>query len=816
MPKLVLKNDSEIVSEFTFKKSKPIYLIGSDEQNDFVIHDKNVAIKHLKIECIQNSWYVEDLNTQSGTSLNGKPMLNKEQIVQGDEIAIGQHYLILENLADDNLDDPESSFNMSDDGTKIDIIGEDDFDEIYKKPVENFEPTEQNFEMSSPDTSEFYQFQDLEPATETIENNVNQQTTSNGISHFSLLVIYGPYVGNKYPLKYGENKIGRDNTLNDIVIRNDESGILDPSISRRHATVNYKNGKFYVSDKRSKTRTFVNQVKLGDAEDCSANEGDEIEIVSDQKSTIFRIVHNDHENLKTPRKAGIWWIRNSYRVSLGLSFLFAAIALVAISGALKSHFLDNKTIESVSFIEETWYLNEGLNQAPNTEEFQNLNLAVADLNGDGKLNVIFSNSLGNLQILDGTSKKELWENTQLQVMPGTTISLADLNQNGLLDIILTCTDMRVRALDGSNGAEIWLSPLLGESIVGTPVIDDFNNDNIQDILIATRSGQLTIGYGNVLSVNWQKIETELELSSIPTAYDWNEDGYAEIFAGTKNGKLLVISGKNGELDKVYDFEEIIGSEDKSDFEITRELAAPIGITRSKNSEKVHLIFSTNQGEHLGVEAVSFNKLFYEKLHHKHNLEQLTFSPAIGEISGSGQSNAALVSNQMLKVINLETRKTDWEYFAADNDYLVSPAVLADFNKDDAADVVASSISGTIFIFDGSDGKIIERIQSNQNPVTSPLLIADLGADGLLDLIYRRQDGHIYKSQTNSTITPGGVVWGQRFGNASNTCELTYKPEGLTSNLLVATFSGLLFLIVGGITHSAKSKRIIKMQESIRT
>lgn len=821
MPKLVLKKNLEIIDEFTFKKSKLIYLIGSDEQNDFVIHDEKVAIKHLKIECIQNSWYVEDLNTKSGTSLNGKPMLNKEQIVQSDELAIGKHHLIFENLAADSLDDSETYFNMSEGDIKIDIIGEDDFADVYnkpeEKPVESFKPTEQAFELNSQETSEFYQFEDLAPETATIESNSNSQnqTSSKDASPFSLLAIYGPYIGNKYPLKYGETKIGRDNTLNDIIIRNDESGILDPSISRRHATVNYKNGKFYVSDKRSKTRTFVNQVKLGEAEDYPANEGDEIEIVSDQKSTIFRIVRNEHEVLKPPQKAGIWWIRNSNKLGLGLSLLFAAIALFAISGALKTHFLLNKTIEKLSFLEEIWYLDEGLNQTQNITGAQNLNLAVADLNGDGKLNVIFSNSFGNIQVLDGGSKKELWQNTQIQVMPGSAISLADLNQNGLPDIILACTDMRMRALDGSNGAEIWLSPLLGEAIVSTPVIDDFNNDNIQDILITNRAGQITIGYGNVLAVNWQNIETGLELNSVPTAYDWNDDGAVEIFAGSKNGKLLVISGKNGELDKVYDFKDIAGTEDKGDFEINREIFAPIAIARLEDSEKVNLIFSTTQGEFLGVDAASFNKLFYEKLHHKHNLGTLTFSPAIGDISGSGQSNAALISNQMLKVIDLETKKTDWEYFVADNDYFISPTVLADFNKDKAADVIASSISGTIFIFDGRNGKIIERIQNDQNPVTSPLLVADLGADGLLDMIYRRKDGHIYKIQTNSTISQSGVVWGQRFGNASNTCELTYKPEGLTSTLLVATFSGLLFFIVGGFTHSASSKRIKKMQESIR-
>lgn len=136
-----------------------------------------------------------------------------------------------------------------------------------------------------------------------------RKKTSKAENKFYLLAIYGPYRGEQYALDKEEIRIGRSQELNDIVIQKTKNGCMDSSISRLHAIINNKEGRFYINDKQSKTGTYVNQYKLDSEEEIELIENDEIEIVSNCKSTIFRFVSCNHLDFSFPKKAGVWWIR---------------------------------------------------------------------------------------------------------------------------------------------------------------------------------------------------------------------------------------------------------------------------------------------------------------------------------------------------------------------------------------------------------------------------------------------------------------------------------------------------------------------------
>lgn len=71
-------------------------------------------------------------------------------------------------------------------------------------------------------------------------------------------------------LKPGEYIIGRDPTC-DIVV-------TDPYISRRHARIFFRDGKWYVEDLGSRNGTFVNGEDIKDKGAIELNEGNEIVI----------------------------------------------------------------------------------------------------------------------------------------------------------------------------------------------------------------------------------------------------------------------------------------------------------------------------------------------------------------------------------------------------------------------------------------------------------------------------------------------------------------------------------------------------------
>jgi len=132
--------------------------------------------------------------------------------------------------------------------------------------------------------------------------------------------------------------------------------------------------------------------------------------------------------------------------------------------------------------------------------------------------------------------------------------------------------------------------------------------------------------------------------------------------------------------------------------------------------------------------------------------------------------------------------------------------LADFDKNNLSEIILGTQKGTIFILNGENGDIISQIHDAQNPVISPILAADLGHDGYLDLLFIRKDGNIHKIQSNSPIQKNSVVWGQLYNNERNTGKYDFRPPSpLKFDIFIAMF-GCLFLTVGLLTFQNYNSR----------
>jgi pSer/pThr/pTyr-binding forkhead associated (FHA) protein len=118
-----------------------------------------------------------------------------------------------------------------------------------------------------------------------------------------LLAISGPLVGEKFKLKKGITSIGRDRKQNDIVIRNDKSGELDKSISRRHAQVEYSHGRYILSDTASQMRSMLNGKKLTQDDALPLSVGDIVEICSIKENSVFRVAEEGDFDFSPPSKS---------------------------------------------------------------------------------------------------------------------------------------------------------------------------------------------------------------------------------------------------------------------------------------------------------------------------------------------------------------------------------------------------------------------------------------------------------------------------------------------------------------------------------
>ncbi|HEX9751044.1 MAG TPA: FHA domain-containing protein [candidate division Zixibacteria bacterium] len=104
-----------------------------------------------------------------------------------------------------------------------------------------------------------------------------------------LVAIGGPLQGQSWELVPGETAIGRDPSQNRVVVRLDEKGEVDTSVSRRHATVHVEGKSISVEDCGSAAGTFVNDTQVVPGRPIQLNHNDIIEIRSARKSTLLRV-----------------------------------------------------------------------------------------------------------------------------------------------------------------------------------------------------------------------------------------------------------------------------------------------------------------------------------------------------------------------------------------------------------------------------------------------------------------------------------------------------------------------------------------------
>ncbi len=95
----------------TIDLGKDALTIGRKPENDLCIDDKTVSGHHAKIVKVQAVYFVEDLRSTNGTTVNGKP-IERHQLHDADIISIGGHRLIFQDSAAVPIDAPPPSTEL--------------------------------------------------------------------------------------------------------------------------------------------------------------------------------------------------------------------------------------------------------------------------------------------------------------------------------------------------------------------------------------------------------------------------------------------------------------------------------------------------------------------------------------------------------------------------------------------------------------------------------------------------------------------------------------------------------------------------------
>ncbi|MBI3268964.1 MAG: protein kinase [Planctomycetes bacterium] len=214
-------------------------------------------------------------------------------------------------------------------------------------------------------------------------------------------------------------------------------------------------------------------------------------------------------------------------------------------------------------------------------------VAAADLDGDGRPDVVAPFMDGFVYALRGTDGTLLWK---APIGPGGSrapASLADLNGDGTPDVLLVAASGALWALDGRTGArlgtikggtEAWGRPAVvprpeggplvvapmgqagvvaiewrkgatlwtaaaGKNVMTSPIVCDLDKDGIPEVVIACGDGEVSVldlATGRRL---WGVRVAEAAIEADPVVADLDGDGVLDILVADYSGRLQALSGR---------------------------------------------------------------------------------------------------------------------------------------------------------------------------------------------------------------------------------------------------------------------------------
>lgn len=138
--------------------------------------------------------------------------------------------------------------------------------------------------------------------------------------------------------------------------------------------------------------------------------------------------------------------------------------------------------------------------------------ALADLDGDGAIDLVVGDESATLRALHGASGKPLWtvktgENEYDARGFIAAAAIADLDGDGADDVVAAARDGILTAYRGKSGDVIWQH--MGNSGVhASPSIADFDLDGAPEVLAAWSYGDLSIHDGKTGAVRWGTVLTQ--------------------------------------------------------------------------------------------------------------------------------------------------------------------------------------------------------------------------------------------------------------------------------------------------------------------
>lgn len=160
---------------------------------------------------------------------------------------------------------------------------------------------------------------------------------------------------------------------------------------------------------------------------------------------------------------------------------------------------------------------------------------LADLDGDGRVEIIFGDDGGLLHVLDQAGSELPGFPKQTGSLIEASPAIGDIDGDGHADIIIGSWDGRMYAWDRTgNGLPGW-PQAAGDQFISSAALVDLSNDGRPDVVAGSKDGFLYSWDGQGNPLPWFPVRLGAPVFSSPWVGDLDADGQADVVAGANNG-----------------------------------------------------------------------------------------------------------------------------------------------------------------------------------------------------------------------------------------------------------------------------------------